>query len=247
LIEEIVDISTADGAMETFICRPERDVPAPAIFMLMDAPGIREELYDMARRLATAGYAVLLPNLYYRAGKDTKYGKEVLEHGSAEHARMRSVRTKMTIPPVMEDLASMLAYVDAADEISNGPVGVHGYCMSGPYALAAAARYPDRVAAAASFYGTWLVDDDAEESPHRTFGQSKGELYISCAEVDELAPMEMVEKLKQLFERSGAKGEIEIQPGVVHGFAFPNRWCYDKPAAERHWERLISLYRRNLS
>jgi carboxymethylenebutenolidase len=215
--------------------------------MLMDAPGIREELYDMARRLATAGYAVLLPNLYYRAGKDTKYGKEVLEHGSAEHARMRSVRTKMTIPPVMEDLASMLAYVDAADEISNGPVGVHGYCMSGPYALAAAARYPDRIAAAASFYGTWLVNEDAEESPHRTFGQSKGELYISCAEVDELAPMEMVEKLKQLFERSGAKGEIEIQPGVVHGFAFPNRWCYDKPAAERHWERLISLYRRNLS
>ena len=215
--------------------------------MLMDAPGIREELYDMARRLATAGYAVLLPNLYYRAGKDTKYGKEVLEHGSAEHARMRSVRTKMTIPPAMEDLASMLAYVDAADEISNGPVGVHGYCMSGPYALAAAARYPDRIAAAASFYGTWLVNEDAEESPHRTFGQSKGELYISCAEVDELAPMEMVEKLKQLFERSGAKGEIEIQPGVVHGFAFPNRWCYDKPAAERHWERLISLYRRNLS
>ncbi len=247
MIEEIVDISTADGAMETFICKPERDVPAPAIFMLMDAPGIREELYDMARRLATAGYAVLLPNLYYRAGKDTKYGKEVLEHGSAEHARMRSVRTKMTIPPVMEDLASMLAYVDAVDEISNGPVGVHGYCMSGPYALAAAARYPDRIAAAASFYGTWLVNDDANESPHRTFGQVKGEIYISCAEVDELAPMEMVEKLKQLFALSGAKGEIEIQPGVVHGFAFPNRWCYDKPAAERHWERLISLYRRNLS
>ena len=247
MIEEIIDISTADGAMETFICRPERDVPAPAILMLMDAPGIREELYDMARRLATAGYAVLLPNLYYRAGKDTKYGKEVLEHGSAEHARMRSVRTKMTIPPVMEDLASMFAYIDAVDEVSNGPVGVHGYCMSGPYALAAAARYPDRIAAAASFYGTWLVNEDAEESPHRTFGQSKGELYISCAEVDELAPMEMVEKLKQLFERSGAKGEIEIQPGVVHGFAFPNRWCYDKPAAERHWERLISLYRRNLS
>ena len=247
MIEEIIDISTADGAMETFICRPERHVPTPAIFMLMDAPGIREELYDMARRLATTGYAVLLPNLYYRAGKDTKYGKEVLEHGSAEHARMRSVRTKMTIPPVMEDLASMFAYVDAVDEVSNGPVGVHGYCMSGPYALAAAARYPDRIAAAASFYGTWLVNEDAEESPHRTFGQSKGELYISCAEVDELAPMEMVEKLKQLFERSGAKGEIEIQPGVVHGFAFPNRWCYDKPAAERHWERLISLYRRNLS
>jgi carboxymethylenebutenolidase len=246
LIEEIIDLGTADGEMETFICRPERGAPAPAVLMLMDAPGIREELYDMARRLAATGYAVLLPNLYYRAGKDTKYGQEVLNHGSTEHARMRAVRTKMTIPPVMEDISSMLSYVDNIDGISSGKVGVHGYCMSGPYALAAAARYPDRVAAAASFYGTWLVNEDAEESPHQNLNSTKGELYISCAEVDDLAPMDMVEKLKGLFDASTARGEIEIQPGVVHGFAFPGRWCYDRPAAERHWERLISLYQRNL-
>jgi carboxymethylenebutenolidase len=92
----------------------------------------------------------------------------VLVHGSAEHQRMRAVRTKMTIPRVMDDIAAMLAFIDAADGVKRGPVGVHGYCMSGPYALAAAARYPDRVAAAASFYGTWLVSD-AVESPHRSF------------------------------------------------------------------------------
>ncbi|MDG1107781.1 MAG: dienelactone hydrolase family protein, partial [Burkholderiaceae bacterium] len=68
MIETIIDIPTRDGLMETFICRPERGTPAPAVFMLMDAPGIRDELHDMARRLATVGYAVLLPNLYYRAG-----------------------------------------------------------------------------------------------------------------------------------------------------------------------------------
>ena len=73
MIETIIDIPTRDGLMETFICRPERGAPAPAVFMLMDAPGIRVELHDMARRLATVGYAVLLPNLYYRAGLDTKY------------------------------------------------------------------------------------------------------------------------------------------------------------------------------
>ena len=117
--------------------------------------------------------------------------------------------------------------------------------MSGPYALAAAARYPDRVAAAASFYGTWLVSD-AEESPHLNLGKVKGELYIACAEHDELAPLPMVEELRGLFARSGTPGELELQPGVHHGFAFPQRWCYDKPAAERHWERLIALYRRRL-
>ena len=88
MIETILDIPTKDGAVETFICHPERG-PHPPVLFLMDAPGIRDELYDMARRLATVGYYVLLPNLYYRAGKDTKYGPDVLEHGSAEHARMR--------------------------------------------------------------------------------------------------------------------------------------------------------------
>jgi carboxymethylenebutenolidase len=245
MIEETLDIATAHGAMETFVCRPERGGPFPAVFLLMDAPGIREELRDMARRLATVGYLVLLPNLYYRAGRDTIYGPDVLVEGSAERERMRAVRTKMTIPPVMDDIAAMLAFVDRHRDAKRGLVGCHGYCMSGPYALAAAARYPDRVAAAASFYGTWLVSD-AEESPHLTLGSIKGEAYIACAEHDKLAPLPMVDELKGLFDKAGTAGEIELYPGVHHGFAFPQRWCYDKPAAERHWERLIALYRRRL-
>lgn len=245
MIEETLDIATRDGAMETFICRPERGGPFPAVLLLMDAPGIREELRDMARRLGTVGYCVLLPNLYYRAGRDTIFGPAVLDKDSLEYQRMRAVRTRMTIPPAMDDVAAMLAFADQQSDIKRGPVGAHGYCMSGPYALAAAARYPERIAAAASFYGTWLVSD-AEESPHLSLGKIKGELYIGCAEHDELAPLPMVEELRGLFRRAGTAGEIELYPGVHHGFAFPERWCWDKPAAERHWERLIALYRRRL-
>lgn len=178
MIEKILDIPTKDGAIETFVCHPERGGPYPPVLFLMDAPGIREELYDMARRLATVGYYVVLPNLYYRAGRDTKYGPDVLDKGSAEQARMRAVRTKMTIPPVMDDVAALIAFADAQKESKKGPVGTHGYCMSGPYALAAAARYPDRIAAAASFYGTWLVSD-AVESPASHARQSQGRaLYL---------------------------------------------------------------------
>lgn len=245
MIESIEDIATRDGAMETFIVRPERGGPCPAVLMLMDAPGIREELHDMARRLATVGYCVLLPNLYYRAGRNTTFGPGVLVMGDPERDRMRAIRTKMTIPPVMGDVADMIAYLDRTGIAAPGPIGVHGYCMSGPFALAAAARYPGRVAAAASFYGTWLVSD-AVESPHLTLGQGRAELYISCAEHDELAPLPMVAELRALFDASGADGELEIHPAVHHGFAFPQRHCYDKPAAERHWERLIALYRRRL-
>ncbi len=245
MIERTLDIATKVGAMETFICHPERGGPFPAVFLLMDAPGIREELRDMARRLGTVGYYVLLPNLYYRAGRDTIYGPTVRENGSLEHTRMRAVRTKMTIPPVMEDVGAMLAFIDGQDVVTHGPVGAHGYCMSGPYALAAAARYPARITAAASFYGTWLIND-AEESPHLSLAKVTGELYIACAEHDELAPLPMVEELRGLFRRAGTAGEIELYPGVHHGFAFPEGRVYDKPAAERHWERLIALYRRRL-
>ena len=245
MIEQTLDISTRDGATESFICHPERHGPFPPVLLLMDAPGIREELRDMARRLATVGYCVVLPNLYYRAGRDSVFGPTVLDADSPERERMRAIRTKMTIPPVMNDIADMLTFLDRQEAVKTGPVGVHGYCMSGPYALAAAARFPDRIAAAASFYGTRLVSG-AEESPHLTLGKARGELYIACAEHDELAPLPMVEELRGLFGQSGAVGEIEMYPGVHHGFAFPQRWCYDKPAAERHWERLIALYRRRL-
>ena len=100
-------------------------------------------------------------------------------------------------------------------------------------------------AAAASFYGTWLVSD-AEESPHLSLSKVKGELHIACAEHDALAPLPMVDELRTLFARAGTAGEIELYFGVHHGFAFPQRWCYDKSAAERHRERLIGLYRRRL-
>lgn len=245
MIEETLDITTRDGAMETFVCRPDRG-SHPAVLLLMDAPGIREELRDMARRLTSVGYCVLLPNLYYRAGRDSKFDPAtVLTSGSPEHTRMRAIRTKMTIPPVMDDVAAMMKFLETQEGVKPGPIGVHGYCMSGPYALASAARYPDRVAAAASFYGTWLVSD-AVESPHLTLGKAKGELYIACAEHDELAPLPMVAELKLLFDQSGNPGELEIYPGVHHGFGFPDRKIYDKAAAERHWERLIALYRRRL-
>lgn len=245
MIEEIIDMDRDGIGMETFLCYPERNGPFPPVIMLMDAPGIREELYEMARRIATVGYFVLLPNLYYRAGRDTKYGSDVLEKGSAEHTRMRAVRTKMTIPPVMADIAAMLSFLAEHPFAGPGPVGVHGYCMSGPYVLAAAARFPDRIGAAATFYGTWLVSD-AEESSHLNLHKITGEIYISCAEHDELAPLDMVAELQKLFDRSGVKGELEIHPGVHHGFAFPKRSVYDMPAAERHWERLFALYERNL-
>ncbi|HQT52763.1 MAG: dienelactone hydrolase family protein [Phenylobacterium sp.] len=241
MIEQTVDIATPHGATTTFIVHPERDGPHPVILFYMDAPAIREELRDMARRLATAGYYVVLPNLYYRAG--------VLELGGfateADRARMFELMASINIPLVMSDTAALLTYIDSDPAARKGPMGAVGYCMSGQYAINAAAYYPDKVKAAASIYGVSLVTDD-HDSPHLAAQKVQGEVYFACAEIDAYAPLEMVEALAQSVTANGVNGEVELYAGVHHGFAFPQRPAYDKTAAERHWERLLALFKRNL-
>ena len=240
--EAIHEVPTRDGAMPTFVVHPEREGPHPAILFFMDAPGIRGELRDMARRLATCGYYVMLPNLYHRAGV-TELGPLDTE---AARERMSALMYGLTIPMAMEDTEALLAFADHDPAAAAGPAGAVGYCMSGQFAVNAAARHPERIAAAASIHGTYLVTDRSD-SPHLVASQANAELYFACAETDRWAPMEMVEALAAALEARSRATEVELYPGVSHGFVFPQRAAYDKAAAERHWERLIALFGRNLA
>lgn len=243
MIEQTLEIPLSDGTSTTFIVRPDRDGPYPLILFLMDAPGIREELRDMARRLASTGYYVMLPNLYYRAGV-----LELVPPGGAMddalRERMMGLMNGLTIPMVMDDVAAMVAFAATQPEADATRIGTVGYCMSGQFAINAAVRLP-QVKAAASIHGTYLVTD-ADDSPHLAARKSSAELYFACAETDRWAPLETVEALRAALAAEGARAEVEIYPGAEHGFTFPQRALYQKRGAERHWERLNALYRRNL-
>ena len=152
----------------------------------------------------------------------------------------------LTIAMIMEDTDALLAFAQTQAAADAGRVGTVGYCMSGQYAISAAARYPDRIKAAASIYGVRLVTDQAD-SPHIAAARAKAELYFACAETDRWAPPEMVAALGHAMRALPISAEVEDYPGVEHGFAFPQRAAYDKTSAERHWERLLALYRRRLS
>ena len=244
MIEQTIDIATRDGATTTFIVHPERDGPHPLILFFMDAPAIREELRDMARRIAAVGYYVMLPNLYYRRGVMELADLPKLPEAAAR-ARMFDLMDSLSTPLVMADADSLLYFADRDPAAGPGPIATLGYCMSGQYAVNLAARYPDRVAAAASIYGVRLVTDRAD-SPHLAAQKAKAELYFACAETDIYAPREMVDALDQSLKANGVLAEVEVYPGVHHGFAFPQRPAYDRPAAERHWERLFALWRRRI-
>ena len=248
MIQRQIDIVTRDGAMTTFIAHPDRDGPHPVILFYMDAPGFRGELRDMARRLATCGYYVLLPNLYYRSNV-LELGPLPVDPDAPERKRMFELMNSIDITLVMEDTGTLLDFARADPAADAGRVGAVGYCMSGRYAINAVGAYPGPVKCAASVYGTHLVTDQPN-SPHRVAhnaGDKMGaETYFACAEIDHWAPLPMVQELKAYLANQ-PRTEVELYAGVEHGFAFPKRYCYNRDAAETHWERLLSLFGRNLA
>jgi carboxymethylenebutenolidase len=241
MIDQHVDLATADGAMNTFITHPEEGGPHPVVLFLMDAPGKREELHDMARRIGTAGYYVILPNLYYRrtrefnvfSGKPDQTREQLVGHmGSLDFTTLAT------------DVGAVLAHVDADPAADAERIGVVGYCMSGPFAYATAGLFPDRIQAAASFYGVNLSGDT---SPAQFADQITGELYFGCAELDEYAPPEMIAGLERELAATSVRHRVEWYPGTHHGFAFPSReGAFDRDACERHYERVFSLFDRTL-
>lgn len=241
MIEQHMDIETADGLMNTFITYPDENGPFPVVLFYMDAPGIREELHDMARRLASVGYYVLLPNLYYRKARDFRG-----QRNDVPRDEIFAMMGHLTNTLIVSDTAALIDYVDHQSAATATRIGAVGYCMSGPFVIAAAGRYPERIQCAASIYGANLLTD-ADDSAHLLGADASAELYFACAEIDQWAPQAQIEQLDQHLNRAGVNYRIEWYPGAEHGFAFPQRGgIYHKPSAERHWARLFALFDRNL-
>lgn len=238
-------IRTPDGTMSVFSFQPERHPPWPAIIFYMDAPGVRPELFDMARRLCTVGYSVFLPDLYYRSTGYAPIDCTKLHLDGPDRAQMMKLYRSITTADVIRDTRPLISFIDEYSDVPHKHIGIVGYCMSGPFVLAAAAEFADHIVAAACMYGSELVTDKPD-SPHLRIPEIKGEIYFGCGEKDRFTPPPLIKTLRDVLEQARSNYEIEIYPGADHAFAFPLRRAYDQVAAERHWERLFSLFRRRM-
>jgi carboxymethylenebutenolidase len=242
MVERDLDIGSADGAMNTFVVHPEEGGPFPVVLFYMDAPGKREELHDMARRIAAVGYFVVLPNLYYRRTREFELKERTEPAMAAMFAHMATLDARTT----RCDTETLLRFVDAEPQADARRVGAVGYCMSGPFVMWAAAEFAEQIRCIASIHGANMATD-APDSPHRVAPKIRCESYFACAEVDKWAPPADIAKLQASLEQAGTPHRIEWYPGVEHGFVFPKRLpIYNRAAAERHWERLFGLFERNL-
>ncbi|MEN3950748.1 dienelactone hydrolase family protein [Iodidimonas sp. SYSU 1G8] len=235
------DIPTPDGRMNSFAAWPDTGGPFPAVILYMDAPGIREELRDFARRIASQGYFCLLPDMYYRNGV-LRFDFS-MDRDNAFKLVMATMAT-LNVDRVMRDTKGMIDWLEARPEV-RGPYGCVGYCMSGQYVVAAAGTFPDKIVATASLYGVGIVTDQPD-SPHLLVPNIKGELYLGFAAHDPWVADDVIPTLTKTLDQHGVAHECEIHPETEHGFCFPQRPAYVKDRAEIAWRKMSDMFDRRL-
>jgi carboxymethylenebutenolidase len=241
-----IDVPTADGTIDCHAFVPDGRGPWPCVIVYMDAFGIRPQLAEMAQRLASDGYFVVLPNLYYRTGAFPPFDpKQVFTEGP-ERDRFKSMIASINDRTVMRDTAAVIEHVQRIPEASTDRMAALGYCMGGGFALSAAGTFPDRVVAAASFHGGSLATDKPD-SPHLLAGGMLARLYIGVAEIDPSFSDVQRERLERALADAGVDYTLEVYAGAKHGFAVNGHLVYDREASERHWMRMLQFFRENLS
>ncbi|RUW19973.1 dienelactone hydrolase family protein [Mesorhizobium sp. M4B.F.Ca.ET.215.01.1.1] len=242
MAKQDLEIKTQDGSAKARLFRPA--APAKAgIILYMDIFGPRPALDQMAERLAGLGYAVLVPDLFYRYVPYGPFDPKTAFAEEKSKAALLMLSGGTTQGMTIRDGAAFLDALTAAG--ITGPVGVVGYCMGGARALNAAASYPDRIAAAASFHGGNLASD-AADSPHRKAASIKARVYVGVAGVDRSFPPEQSARLAEALRVAEVDHAIENYVGVAHGWCVPDHSVYDAAAAERHWKRLTTLFAETL-
>ncbi len=240
MIEREIDLSTADGVMKTFVRHPEHGGPAPVVLYLMDAPSIRGSLHDMSMRLASAGYYVMMPFLFYR-------GSEFREFGSSDEEMHRRMELMFTVNPtnIIGDAEAMLDFAAGDPAASDGAVGAVGFCMSGGLAVSLARAMPERMAAVASIHGAWMVRDGTD-SPHLGLDNVRAEIYLGWCDNDATAPPETMRVFRESLDTAEVDYTLDWITNAEHGYAPPGGPRYNRDASELHWERVHSLLRRRL-
>jgi carboxymethylenebutenolidase len=240
VIEETVHIRTADGTAEGILFRDDGGRRLPGVVQLTDIAGIRPSQRDMARRLAETGYAVLMPNVFYRTGDPPFFSFPLNMADEATRKRFSDLAAPLTPPAIERDGSAYVDFMTAHDAVLPGPLGIVGYCYSGAVALRIAAARGDTIAAVASFHGGGLCTD-APTSPHLVLPRlAPGwtRLYFAHAVQDRSMPAEAIETLDRALAAWGGTYESEVYDGAFHSWTTTDSPVYNKAAADRAFEKL---------
>ncbi|MDA3922153.1 MAG: dienelactone hydrolase family protein [Salinisphaera sp.] len=242
-----LSIQTNDGVMDAHLFTPANaNAPLPAVVLFTDIGGLRPCYHDKAQTVADDGYAILMPNIYYRdiAGSPVPEGKSFRDDDVLP--KLFELAGKLTPKAQKSDFATLLATIDAEAEFANGPLGVVGYCLTGAFALRMAAAHPDRVAAAAAFHAARLAAEDDDNSPLHIVGDIRGRVYLGHADKDEHLPPEQIARLDGALAAAGVHFTTELYTNARHGYTASDVPAYNEAADARHYKRLTTLFEETL-
>lgn len=255
-MRELIEIEAAAGTAEALVARPgdgndtADDVVRPGVLLCMDAIGLRPRIEEMADRIASWGYVVLAPNTFYRSGTAAETTPPT--GTDLRDPEQRAAYASVTAPFLATlDAAAMDADVPcyvralrALPGVSDGPIGVTGYCMGAKLATRVAGLEPS-VAACGGFHGALLATTEPD-SPHLRLATARAAVVYGHADQDRLMPPEDVARLDAALAAAGLDARTAVYPDAPHGFTMSDTSSYQQAGAERHFVELEELLARTL-
>jgi len=252
VVETAVTVKTPDGTCDAYLMHPATG-SHPGVLIWPDALGLRPAMRDFGKRLAADGYAVLVPNPFYRTAKAPVFDASFSFSNQEDMAKLKQMTGPLNQSGAAEkDAVAYIAFLDAQSQVNKAKkIGTQGYCMGGPLVVRTAAAIPDRIGAGASFHGGGLVTDQPG-SPHLLAPKIKARMYFGVASNDDARQPDAKDKLRDAFAAAKVPAEIEVYP-ALHGWCVPDmplqngKPIYSKPDAEKAWAKLLALYKAALA
>ena len=240
-------IASPEGKIDATVFTPAGAAgPLPAVVLFTDIGGLRPSYDEKAQTIADRGYAVLLPNIYYRslAGKAVPEGRSFREPDVM--AKLREYAGLLKPEALAKDFAALLAGIDGDEAFAQGGVAAVGYCLTGGFSLRMAAEHPDRIVAAAGFHSAGLAAEGDPASAVTVVGAIKGRVYLGHADKDEHLPADQIGRMDQALAAAGVHFTTELYRGASHGFTAKDAPVYNAAADALHFKRLFTLLEETL-
>ena len=244
--ESEVEIKTPDGTADACFVHPASG-RHPAVLIWPDIFGLRPTMRQMGKRLAEAGYAVLVVNPFYRTQKAPTAPERADFNDPETRKMLMGLRNTLSPMTARTDAQAFIPWLDGQSATdTQRKAGTTGYCMGGPLVFETAAVAPERIGAAATFHGGGLATDQAD-SPHLLIPKMKAHFLVAIAENDDQKQPETKDILRDAFAKAKLPAEIEVYAGALHGWCPPDSAVYNAAQAEKAWERMLALFKSALA
>lgn len=253
VVDVDVRVPTPAGMCDAAVCHRDESGSWPAVIMYPDIFGLRPVTREMARRLASDGYVVVVPNIFYRSTAAPGLGPTFDFSNPADRAQLDSLRAPLTADAIAQDAAAFVDFLDHHPSVdTHRKIGVFGYCFGGQLTMRAAAAAPTRVGAAAVFHGGNGLATDTPDSPHLLIPKMTAKFYCGVAGSDDDKDPSIKTKLANAFQSAHLDAEIEVYKGAEHGWCMKDAHAtaghpvYNAVEAERAWGKLVRLFKQVL-